>query len=222
MSDLVLKGPPTRPLYPAARLLKGAVVEAEDLRRQAESALDSARERAAETIANAADEARSLRVAAEDEIAAQRERARAEAAREAAEDVARLLARMEAEHELVVVAAREAVLDGALKLARAILRAELSCSRERLAVLIEEAVLSGGHEQRPHLHMNPEDIAFLGGRVAALLGEHDRITLVPDDQLDRFDVRLVTASAIHDSSLETRIGDLEARIRRHIREEKGS
>lgn len=222
MSDFVLEAPATRPLYPTTRLLKGAVVEAEELRRQAETTLENARTRAAETIAAATDEARNLRLAAEEEITAQRERSRAEAAREAAEDVARLLERMEEEHERVVLAAREAVLDGALKLARAILRAELSCNRERLAVLVEEALFSGAHEHRPRLHMNPEDIAFLGDRIAHLLRDHDRIALVPDDELDRFDVRLVTASAIHDSSLETRIADLEARVRGRIQEEVGS
>lgn len=198
-----------QPLYPTARLLKGAVFEADQLRREAAMLRREAadlRDQAATVRQQAEQDAKSLRAVAIDE-----------GRREGARQLAQLLENTVAQADRQSETFAKQVAEVSLRIARAVLDIQFSVQPQRIADLVTESLerLRGRFPQRVAVHLHPDDHALLLGResgFSSLLADDTLLRLVADDAVPPHGVYLVTELGRIDASIEQQLSDLAIRL----------
>ncbi|MEM7624463.1 MAG: FliH/SctL family protein [Planctomycetota bacterium] len=183
------------PIFPTARLVKGAVLEADQLRQEAE--------------------------ALEAQAQADAERLRAEAVeagrREGAERFVGLIdaATMRGQEQGVEFA--DQVMTVALRVARAVIDVEFATKPERITDLIKTALaqVRDRSPKRVVAHLHPEDYALVAGReseFAGLTPDDAAFGFVQDTDVPRHGVQLETELGHYDFAVEQQLDRLREQL----------
>ena len=188
------------PLFPLTRLSRRAEQEADRLRAEAAETLAQARRQADAILEQA------------------REAAAAAAARATGEAVTRinaLLASIE-QAESTHRQERDATsIALGVRIAGAILRAELTADPSRVTELAAHALAHARRESAVAVEMHPEDAAIVRdalGEVAAAARFEGMVRVIDRASLARGSVRLHAVDGVRDGSLETRLAELERKL----------
>lgn len=184
-----------RPLYPTARLIKGAVFEADQLRSDAEQIKLQAQR-----------DAEKLR---EDAIEAGR--------RDGAERFVGLIDAATNQSQQQGVEFADQVMTVALRVAREILDVEFVAKPERITELIKNALeqIRDRFPKRIVVHLHPEDYALVAGSEAEFAGltpDDASFGFVQDDQVARHGVQLETEMGHYDFSVSQQLDRLREQL----------
>jgi flagellar biosynthesis/type III secretory pathway protein FliH len=188
------------PLFSLTRLSRRAEQEAERLRAQATETLACARREADAMLDKA------------------REDSAAVAARATGEAVTRINALLAAIEQAESTHRQEreaASIALAVRIAGAILRAELTADPGRVIELAAHTLAHARREAAVAVEMHPEDAAFIRdalGHVVAAAGFHGTVRVIDRASLARGSVRLHAVDGVRDGSLETRLAELERKL----------
>lgn len=181
------------------------------LSRKAEQETDRLRSQAAETLSQARREAEALIERAREESAATTARATSEAMTR----VNALLAAIE-QAEATHRQEREAAsITLAVRIAGAILRAELTADPRRVTELAAHTLAHARREAAVAIELHPEDAALVRdslGEVVAAARFEGTVRVIDRASLPRGSVRLHAVDGVKDGSLETRLAELERRL----------
>jgi len=193
-----------QPLYPASRLLKGAVLEADRTLADAGRVLADARQQAAAIKGAAQAEADSVRRAAFERGAA-----------EAAAEFAELLKRLDAEIGRLQQSYARDVQRVAFRFARAVLDVEFQARPDRVADLAATLLKPARLYNQVTLHLHPADVELVRSRHDQLLKQlafAKEIHFTADESLPPHGVRVETEMGLYDGSVETQLRRLEAHV----------
>ena len=188
------------PLFPLTRLVKRADQEADRLRAEAHQTLARARREADAMLEKA------------------REDSAAVAARATSEAVTRINALLAAIEQAESTHRQEreaASIALAVRIAGAILRAELTADPGRVIELAAHTLAHARREAAVAVEMHPEDAAFIRdalGEVVAAAGFQGTVRVIDRASLARGSVRLHAVDGVRDGSLETRLAELERKL----------
>lgn len=196
-----------QPLYPVARLIKGAVLEAEDLRTQARKLLQNAETEAQRLVHEAKEQA-------QQELSDARQRGFDEG-----------FAKF---HELVLQASKKVdamsaqfggeVTSAAFRLASEILDSELKSDPQRIIQVIGGGLehLRSRFPKRVAVHLHPEDFDLVESNKSAFTGivaDDVQFGFVKDSDIQRHQVIMETEMGHYDFSVETQLEELRRVIR---------
>jgi flagellar assembly protein FliH len=191
-----------RPLYPVARLIKGAVVEAEQERTKARQLLEQA-------LAEAQRITEEAKAQAEIELSDAREKGYREGfllyhqlIDAAQQQVSGLTERFTTE-----------VTSIAFRVAREVLDVEFTARPERIMQVVTAAVdhLRSRFPQRILVHLHPLDFDFVQSHkdaFAGLVPPDIQFSLVKDSDLQRYEVLLETEMGHYDFSVESQLEEI--------------
>ena len=192
------------PLYPATRLIKGAVVDAErtvaDARRAHEAALG---------------ETAVMRKQAKDEVDAVRREAFEFGAKQAASEFAELLKKLDAEIEAMKKRFATDVQRVAFRFAKAILDVEFQANPDRLVQLVSKVIQPARLYHRVKIHLHPDDVERVKTHQADLIKQlafARDIQFCPADDLPPHGVRVETEMGAYDGNLNTQIRRLQEHL----------
>lgn len=191
-----------KPLYPVARLIKGAVLEAEELRTQARQLLQDAEAEAQRLVREANDQAQK-------ELADARQRGFDkgfakfhELIRQASNKVDAMSAQFGGE-----------VTSAAFRLASEILDAELKSDPQRIIQVIATGLehLRSRFPKRVAVHLHPDDFDLVETNKAAFTGivsDDVQFGFVKDSDIKRHQVIMETEMGHYDFSVESQLEEL--------------
>jgi flagellar biosynthesis/type III secretory pathway protein FliH len=189
------------PLYASTRLLRGAVVDAEQSVIQAHQARDRA-------IA----EAQGIRQKAMDEANAVRQSAFDHGARDAAAEFGQMLQRFEEEFDKLKARFAVDVQKVAFKFAKTILDVEFVAKPDRVADLVATVLKPARLYNKITVHLHPGDVErvrkFHAQLVKRMAFAHE-IVFAADDQLQLHGVRVETEMGSYEGSVDTQIRRLQ-------------
>jgi flagellar biosynthesis/type III secretory pathway protein FliH len=189
------------PLYPPTRLIKGAVVEAEQSVAQAMKERDLA-------IAEGA----AIRQAAHDEANAVRQSAFENGARDAAAEFGQMLEKFEGEIDKLKARFAVDVQKVAFRFAKAILDVEFVAKPDRVADLVATVLKPARMYNQVTVHLHPDDVdrvrKFHAQLVKRMAFAHE-IQFCADDQLPLHGVRVETEMGSYDGNIDTQIRRLQ-------------
>ncbi len=204
IARVVRGGANVQPLYPATRLLKGAVLEAEHALAESRRTLEQA-EADAQIIRNAA--------------TADAERVREEAfkfgAERAAEQVAQMLSNLQTELGGLKQQFAKDVQRLAFKISRVIIGAEFKTHPELIVDFIVKVLERAKMYNKVTLRLRPEDIERVRphqGELAKHLTFAREVGLTADPDLPPHGVRVETEMGSFDGSIETQLRRLESHL----------
>ena len=191
-------------LYPPARLLKGNLLEAEALSRQARDELDAARRSAQETCDAAERQAEHIRADAHNA-----------GWQAAAQEASVLLShlRQQTEHLRARMAIDAQQLAAAL--AREILGVELRCRPETIVDLVRTALDRVKLYREITVVLHPDDLAHLRGHEEELVGRllrTQQIALRGDSDLPLHGCRIETEMGVFEASVDVQLQQLCASL----------
>ncbi|MEZ0268069.1 MAG: FliH/SctL family protein [Phycisphaerae bacterium] len=192
------------PLYPASRLLRGAVFEAE-----------AALADAARVLAEARVEGDRIRAAAVADAGRVRDEAFAFGAEQAAAETAQLMRNLQAELDGLKAQFARDVQRLAFKIAKVVLGAEIDAKPERIVSLVAAVLDRAKMYERVVLRLHPGDVDRVRPHMAALtsgLAFAENVTLVGDDDLPPHGVRVETEMGSFDGSIDTQLRRLEVHL----------
>jgi flagellar biosynthesis/type III secretory pathway protein FliH len=192
------------PLYPATRLLKGAVLDAQRAAADAKRLLEKARADAA-----------AIRKPAVDEADAGRRDAFERGSERAAAELAQTLRNFGTELERLKGQFARDAQRVAFKLARMILDVELAVRPERIVDLVASVLGRAKLYERIALHLHPDDVDRVRPHQAALTRElafAREIQLCADAELPPHGVRVETEMGIYDGSIDVQLKRLRAHL----------
>jgi flagellar biosynthesis/type III secretory pathway protein FliH len=190
-----------QPLYPATRLLKGAVVEAERAAAEAARLLEDAKAQSAQ-----------IRQAATDEADAVRKAAFAAGSEEATAQFAKTLANFEAQLENLKQQFARDVQRVAFKVARMVLNVELQVKPERIVELVATVLARARMYNSVAVHLHPDDVERLRPHQQALARQltfAKEIQLHADAELPPHGVRVETEMGTYDGSIDVQLKRLQ-------------
>ncbi|HEY8668237.1 MAG TPA: FliH/SctL family protein [Tepidisphaeraceae bacterium] len=189
------------PLYPSTRLLKGAVVEAEQSVAEAHKTRDLA-----------VSEAAAIRQAAMDEANAVRQNAFENGARDAAAEFGQMLENFEGEIDKLKARFAVDVQKVAFRFAKAILDVEFVAKPDRVADLVATVLKPARMYNQVTVHLHPDDVErvrkFHAQLVKRMAFAHE-IKFSADDQLPLHGVRVETEMGSYDGNIDTQIRRLQ-------------
>jgi len=204
----VVRGAESRvqPLYPATRLVKGAVLEAQEMHTEAQRVMDHAR-----TLAEG------IRDQAATEVQLALEQARQKGAAEGAAEFAALIRAAEAGVEQLSQTFAEQVTRVAFRLAEGVLHAEFKQHPERLVDLVKGAVrhVKDRMPQRVLVHLHPDDFDLIEEHREAfdgLLADDVSFGFVKNDNLAEHDVQIETELGHYDFSVSSQLEQIRERL----------
>jgi flagellar biosynthesis/type III secretory pathway protein FliH len=192
------------PLYPASRLLKGAVTDAE------QSAAEARRERET-ALAEAAAE----RKAAKEEADSVRRAAFEHGAKEAAAEFAQMLKKLDDEIEAMKKRFANDVQRVAFRFAKAVLDVEFQAKPERLVQLIGKVIQPARLYHRVKIHLHPDDVDRVKADQAQIIKQLAFVRdlqIVPSDDLPPHGVRVETEMGSYDGNVDTQIRRLQEHL----------
>ena len=181
-----------QPAYPATRLIKGAVFEAEALRAEAANALREARQQAEAIVADARAHAQSVHDEASHAGFAEGERL-----------FINLCQQLNRRARALDDTVPQEIVDLALTVARHLLEAELRTNAQRVTDLIKTVARRHRRRRQLTVHLHPDDLAVVRPRYEQLkeeLGAFE-LRLLESTTLERFDVLVDSESGRLDGSL---------------------
>jgi flagellar biosynthesis/type III secretory pathway protein FliH len=193
-----------QPLYPATRLLKGAVLDAE--RATADAVL---------LRQTTMKECAALHQAALDEAAAVRQAAFDRGAQEAAAEFTGMLQKLETEIDRLKTRFATDVQRVAFRFAKAIIDVEFQAKPERLLQLIEKVLKPAKLYNRVKIVLHPNDVARIRAdqqRLAKQLAFAKEIEFAADPKLPPHGVRVETEMGSYDGTIETQIRRLQEHL----------
>ena len=189
------------PLYASTRLLRGAVVDAEQSVIKAHEARDKA-------LAEAA----AIRQKAIDEANAVRQDAFEHGARDAAAEFGQMLQRFEEEFDKLKARFAVDVQKVAFKFAKAILDVEFSVKPDRVADLVAMVLKPARLYNNITVHLHPADVdrvrKFHDQLVKRMEFAHE-IVFAADEKLQLHGVRVETEMGSYEGSIDTQIRRLQ-------------
>lgn len=192
------------PLYPPARLLKGAVFDAQQALAEAQKALEDARREAA-----------GIRQAAQAEADAVRQKAFEHGAEEAMAEFAQTIRRLDAEIERVKQRFAVDVQRVAFRFAKAILDVEFAARPERVVELVAALLKPARLYSQVTIHLHPSDIERVRAHEQRLLKQLTvarEIHFAEDPDLPPHGVRIETEMGTYDGTIETQIRRLQQHV----------
>jgi flagellar biosynthesis/type III secretory pathway protein FliH len=203
----IVRNPPAgrvQPLYPATRLLKGAVLDAEQIALQARQLREAAQA-----------EAKSIRQAAHDEADAVRKEAFEHGAREAATEFTVLLQKLDAEIERLKKRFAVDVQRVAFRFAKAILDVEFVANPDRVVQLVSQVIKPARLYHRVKIHLHPDDVERVRAdqqRLAKQLAFAREIQFAADAELPRHGVRVETEMGSYVGTVDSQIKKLQEHL----------
>jgi flagellar biosynthesis/type III secretory pathway protein FliH len=191
-------------LYPATRLVKGAVLDAERLAAEAKRLKEAA-------VAEAA----AIRMAAQDEADSVRRAAFEHGAKEAAGEFAALLKKLEEEIEAMRKRFATDVQRVAFRFARAVLDVEFAARPERLTQLVSKVMQPARLYHRVKIHLHPDDVDRVKADQAQLVKQLAFVRdlqFCPADDLPPHGVRVETEMGSYDGNIDTQIKKLQQHL----------
>ncbi len=193
------------PLFPGARVLKRSVLEAEEILRERQAVLDAAHA-----------EAETIRTQAHEEGARRAEEAAARASSDARAEAEGLVSQL---REMVASTDRrvaELAEVAALRVAQAVLNAEVATRPGALAGLVLDAIEAARAPGRIVAHVHPDNHAALS-EVLQLDGQ-ERLALRADPEVPEDGVCVETDLGRVEDALSKRLGKIEQRLIQNIRD----
>jgi flagellar biosynthesis/type III secretory pathway protein FliH len=193
-----------QPLYPATRLLKGAVMDAERIAAEAKQIKEAA-------LAEAA----ALRKAAKDESDAVRRQAFEHGAKEAASEFTELLKKLEAEIDALKKRFATDVQRVAFRFAKAILDIEFQARPERVVELVRLVMKPARLYTRVKVLLHPDDVERVKAdqaRLAKELAFVRELQFAADADLPLHGVRVQTEMGTYDGTIDTQIRRLQQHV----------
>ena len=196
-----------KPLYPVARLIKGAVLDAEDMKSQAKQLLQDAEKEAQRLVSEAKQQA-------QQELTDARQRGFDEGYAKFQQ------LNQQAEVQVTQLATKfsQEVTTAAFRLAREILDAELQQDPQRIIKVIESGLehLRSRFPKRVSVHLHPEDFELVESNKTAFAGvvsEDVQFGFVKDTEVSRHHVIMETEMGHYDFSVESQLEELRKVIR---------
>jgi type III secretion protein L len=198
------QGEKIAPIYPAARLLKGAVFDAQQALVEAQQVLEAANAQAA-----------AIKQAAQAEADSVRQKAFEHGAEEAMAEFAQTLQKLDAEIERVKQRFAVEVQRVAFRFAKAILDVEFAAKPERVVELVAALLKPARLYSQVTVHLNPADIERVRAHEQRLLKQLTvarEIHFAEDPELPPHGVRIETEMGTYDGTLETQIRRLQQHV----------
>ena len=191
-----------KPLYPVARLVKGAVLEAEQHRMQARELLQQAMAESKRLVAEAHEQADGV-------LKEAREKGREDAYKE----FRALIDKATADIDLFGRKFADEVTRIAFRVAREVLNVEFSTQPQRIVDLVRSAInhIRTRYPQRVIVHLHPEDYANVVAakdQFEGALPPDTQFSLVQDSDLKPRDVVLETEMGHYDFGMESQIAEI--------------
>jgi flagellar biosynthesis/type III secretory pathway protein FliH len=204
-SGRVVKSPASvEPLYPEARLIKGAVLEADRLLEIATQREQASHETAQSIIRTAHEDAQRIRT-----------EAAARASVEVRQVMGKLLVSLEAQIAEQRQKFSQLVPRAAMDLARTVVRAELTANPQQMVRLVEEVGEQARRYENLTIRLHPDDAVIVSAQMEALresLPFAKQIQVLADATVPRFEIRLDTEMGRYIGGLETALARLEAHL----------
>jgi flagellar assembly protein FliH len=193
-----------QPLYPVSRLLKGAVLEAEQIAAEARRRREAAQAEAAAMIKAAKDEADAVRKAAFEH-----------GAKEAAAEFTGMLQKLEAEIEKLKARFAADVQRVAFRFAKAIIDVEFQARPERVVELVIRVMKPAKLYHRVKIHLHPDDVERVRTdqhRLSKQLTFAKEVQFCADAELPPHGVRVETEMGSYDGTIDTQIRRLQEHL----------
>lgn len=201
------------PLYPASRLLKSGVLEAEQVVAEA-----------ARIRREAEEEAKRIIEAAQAQADAVREEGFRRGVEQGMGEFAQMLGKIDGELEGLRKQFAVEVQRVALTFASFILKVEFELKPERIVEMVNTVFKSVRLYNRIRVHLHPKDAELVRGHEAGLLKQLPFATDVQfcaDGEIERHGIRVETEMGTYDGSLQTQLKRLEEYVMAEIRKEGG-
>jgi flagellar biosynthesis/type III secretory pathway protein FliH len=196
------------PFYPASRLLKSAVLEADERLAMAQQAQEQAREEAEQMLERTREQAKDLMEQARQEADQIRQQAREKGGAEAAAEFGQILGNAQAEvQSLRSVFPREA-LNAAFQIAQVILDVEFRLKPERIVPLIADVLKQARSYDQLTVSLHPTDLPVVQKHLPELVANlrfAEQLKLVADESVARFGVRVETEMGYYNTTIESRL-----------------
>jgi len=193
-----------QPLYPATRLLRGAVFEAEKLAAEAAQMLGAAKA-----------EAEQIRASAAADAAKVRQEGFAHGAEQAAADTAAMMRNLQTELDGLKDQFAKDVQRLAFKIAKVILGVEFDSHPERIVELVTTVLDRAKMYEKVTLRLHPDDVERVKphvGELARGLTFAREVGLVGDPELPPHGVRVETEMGSFDGSIDVQLRRLELHL----------
>lgn len=200
----VVSGAAVEPAYAAARLLKGAVFDAEQKLAEAQRVLEKAK-----------GEAAAIKQAAQDQADAVRKQAFEHGAEEAVAEFGQMLKKLDGEIEHVQQRFAVDVQRVAFRFAKAILDIEFQAQPDRIVDLVNQLLKPARLYQQVTIHLHPQDVERVRVHEQQLLKQlavAREIHFNEDPELPLHSVRIETEMGTYDGSVETQLRRLEKHV----------
>ncbi|MEX2215517.1 MAG: FliH/SctL family protein [Phycisphaeraceae bacterium] len=191
-----------RPLYPVARLIKGAVLEAEQQRMQARELLQQAMAEAKRLVNEATAQAEAVLNEARDQ-----------GHEEGFRKFRGLIERAAADVDLFGRKFADEVTRIAFRVAREVLNVEFAVQPHRIVDLVKSAIhhIRSRYPQRIVVHLHPDDYSIVAAateQFAGALSPETQFSLVQDADLKQRSVLLETEMGHYDFGMETQMAEI--------------
>lgn len=188
-----------KPLYPAARLIKGAVLEAKEAKAEADRVLAEARA-----------EAKQLRDEAKEESDALRAQARQEGILEGTATFVDMLQNAGDEVDQLFVNYPSEVTKTAFRLAQEVLAVEFELNPQRIIDLVHGAVdhVRTKFPNRVLVHLHPDDFDLVESqrdKFTGLLADEVKFGFVKNAEFSRGDVQIETELGHYDFGVQSQL-----------------
>ena len=193
------------PLFPTARLLKPAALEAQEMLDRAHQTLEDARDQARQIVDQAQADAQSVR-----QIGINQAR------QEAATQFVERLQSLDNQAQALRQRFAQDVTHTALRLARKILHVEFRLDPDRIVDLVRQVLRHAKSYQQISVHLHPDHLESVAAHEKPLLEQlplANTIAFVPDPQLPKTGVRVETEMGAYDGSIDSQMDQLEKQLR---------